>query len=42
MGQIDILNYGNRSPQAPLLKKKPSEYMNEGQIYYPSELWEKR
>ena len=40
MGQIDILKYGNRSPQAPLLKKKPSEYMNGGQIYYHSELWE--
>ena len=40
MGQIDILKYGNRSLQASLLKKKPSEYMNGGQIYYHSELRE--
>ena len=26
--------------QAPLLKKKPSEYMTDGRIYYHAELWE--
>ncbi|MFQ5917671.1 MAG: amidohydrolase family protein [Candidatus Binatia bacterium] len=40
MDRLD-LEYGNRSPQAPLLKKKPSEYMKEGKIYYHAELWEK-
>lgn len=34
------MEYRNRSPQAPLLKKKPSEYMKGGQIYYHAELWE--
>ena len=34
------MEYGHRSPQAPLLKKKPSEYMTSGRIYYHAELWE--
>ncbi|MCZ6547614.1 MAG: amidohydrolase family protein [Deltaproteobacteria bacterium] len=40
MDRLDM-EYGNRSPQAPLLKMKPSEYMSGGQIYYHAELWEK-
>ncbi|MGH7774048.1 MAG: amidohydrolase family protein [Candidatus Binatia bacterium] len=39
MDRLDM-EYGNRSPQAPLLNKKPSEYMKGGQIYYHAELWE--
>jgi predicted TIM-barrel fold metal-dependent hydrolase len=39
MDRMDM-EYGHRSPQAPLLKKKPSEYMTSGQIYYHAELWE--
>jgi predicted TIM-barrel fold metal-dependent hydrolase len=35
------MEYKNRSHQAPLLKKKPSEYMTGGQVYYHMELWEK-
>jgi predicted TIM-barrel fold metal-dependent hydrolase len=34
------MEFGHRSPQAPLLKKKPSEYMTSGRIYYHAELWE--
>lgn len=40
MDRLDI-EYRNRSPQAPLVKKKPSEYMKSGQLYYHTELWEK-
>jgi len=32
--------FKNRQPQAPLLKKKPSDYLRSGQIYYHTELWE--
>jgi predicted TIM-barrel fold metal-dependent hydrolase len=39
MDRLDM-EYKNRAHQAPLLKKKPSEYMKEGQIYYHTELWE--
>ena len=39
MDRMDM-EYGHRSPQAPLLKKKPSEYLTSGQIYYHAELWE--
>lgn len=39
MDRLDM-EYKNRSHQAPLLKKKPSEYMKGGQIYYHTELWE--
>jgi predicted TIM-barrel fold metal-dependent hydrolase len=39
MDRMDM-EYGHRSPQAPLLHKKPSEYMTNGQIYYHAELWE--
>lgn len=39
MDRLDM-EYKNRAPQAPLLKKKPSEYMKGGQIYYHTELWE--
>ena len=39
MDRMDM-EYGHRSPQAPLLKKKPSEYMISGRIYYHAELWE--
>jgi uncharacterized protein len=39
MDRMDM-EFSHRSPQAPLLKKKPSEYMKGGQIYYHSELWE--
>jgi predicted TIM-barrel fold metal-dependent hydrolase len=39
MDRLDV-EYGNRSPQAPLLKKKPSEYMSDGRIYFHAELWE--
>jgi predicted TIM-barrel fold metal-dependent hydrolase len=39
MDRLDS-EYKNRAPQAPLLKKKPSEYLNGGQIYYHTELWE--
>jgi len=39
MDRMDM-EYGNRTPQAPLLKKKPSEYMRDGRIYFHAELWE--
>jgi uncharacterized protein len=39
MDRMDM-EFGHRSPQAPLLKKKPSEYMTGGRIYYHAELWE--
>ncbi len=39
MDRMDM-EYGHRSPQAPLLKKKPSEYMKDGRIYFHAELWE--
>jgi len=39
MDRLDM-EYGNRRAQAPLLKKKPSQYMSGGQIYYHAELWE--
>jgi len=39
MDRLDV-EYGNRAPQAPLLKKKPSEYMRSGRIYFHAELWE--
>ncbi len=39
MDRLDV-EYGNRTPQAPLLKKKPSEYMRDGRIYFHAELWE--
>lgn len=39
MDRLDM-EYKNRAHQAPLLKKKPSEYMKGGQIYYHTELWE--
>jgi uncharacterized protein len=39
MDRMDM-EFGHRSPQAPLLKKKPSEYMTDGRIYYHAELWE--
>ncbi len=39
MDRLDM-EYKNRAHQAPLLKKKPSEYMKRGQIYYHTELWE--
>lgn len=39
MDRLDA-EYGNRTPQAPLLKKKPSEYMRDGRIYFHAELWE--
>jgi predicted TIM-barrel fold metal-dependent hydrolase len=39
MDRMDM-EYGHRSPQAPLLKKKPSEYMTSGRIYFHAELWE--
>ena len=32
MGRIDILKYAHRSPQVPLLKKRPSEYMHPNPI----------
>jgi predicted TIM-barrel fold metal-dependent hydrolase len=40
MDRLDM-EYGNRMHQAPLLKKKPSEYMKGGQLYFHAELWEK-
>jgi len=40
MDRLDM-EYGNRLPQVPLCKKKPSEYMTNGRIYYHAELWEK-
>lgn len=39
MDRLD-LEYKNRAHQAPLLKKKPSDYLKGGQIYYHTELWE--
>ena len=39
MDRLDM-EYKNRPHQAPLLKKKPSEYMKGGRIYYHTELWE--
>jgi predicted TIM-barrel fold metal-dependent hydrolase len=39
MDRLDM-EYKNRAHQAPQLKKKPSEYMKGGQIYYHTELWE--
>jgi predicted TIM-barrel fold metal-dependent hydrolase len=39
MDRLD-LEYKNRAHQAPLLKKKPSDYLKSGQIYYHTELWE--
>jgi len=39
MDRLDM-EYKNRAHQAPLLKKKPSEYMKGGQIYFHTELWE--
>jgi len=39
MDRLDM-EYGHRSPQAPLLKKKPSEYMKDGRIFFHAELWE--
>jgi predicted TIM-barrel fold metal-dependent hydrolase len=39
MDRLDM-EYKNRPHQAPLVKKKPSEYMRGGQIYYHAELWE--
>jgi len=39
MDRLDV-EYGNRAPQAPLLKKKPSEYMRDGRIFFHAELWE--
>jgi predicted TIM-barrel fold metal-dependent hydrolase len=39
MDRLDM-EYKNRAHQAPLLKKKPSDYMKSGQIYYHTELWE--
>ena len=39
MDRMDM-EYGHRSPQAPLLKKQPSEYLTSGRIYYHAELWE--
>jgi predicted TIM-barrel fold metal-dependent hydrolase len=39
MDRMDM-EYGHRSPQAPLLTRAPSEYMKGGQIYYHAELWE--
>ena len=39
MDRLDM-EYKNRAHQAPLLKKKPSEYMKSGQIFYHTELWE--
>jgi predicted TIM-barrel fold metal-dependent hydrolase len=39
MDRLDM-EYKHRSHQAPLLKKKPSDYMKGGQIYYHAELWE--
>jgi len=39
MDRLDM-EYKNRAHQAPLLKKKPGEYMKGGQIYYHTELWE--
>lgn len=40
MDRLDM-EYKNRTPQAPLLKKKPSEYMRGGQLFYHAELWER-
>ncbi|MBI4482903.1 MAG: amidohydrolase [Acidobacteria bacterium] len=40
MDRLD-LEYENRAHQAPLLNKRPSDYMRGGQIYYHTELWEK-
>jgi predicted TIM-barrel fold metal-dependent hydrolase len=40
MDRLDM-EYGNRAHQAPLLKKKPSEYMRGGQLYFHAELWER-
>ncbi|MBI2986400.1 MAG: amidohydrolase [Deltaproteobacteria bacterium] len=40
MDRLDM-EYKNRARQAPHLKKKPSEYMKGGQLYYHTELWEK-
>ena len=40
MDRLDM-EYGNRTHQAPLLKKKPSEYMRGGQLYFHAELWER-
>jgi predicted TIM-barrel fold metal-dependent hydrolase len=40
MDRLDM-EYANRAHQAPLLKKKPSEYMRSGPIYYHAELWER-
>jgi predicted TIM-barrel fold metal-dependent hydrolase len=39
MDRMDM-EYGHRSPQAPLLKKQPSAYLTSGRIYYHAELWE--
>jgi len=39
MDRLDM-EYKNRAHQAPLLRKKPSEYMKSGQIYFHTELWE--
>jgi hypothetical protein len=39
MDRLDM-EYKNRAHQAPLLKKKPSDYMKSGQIFYHTELWE--
>jgi predicted TIM-barrel fold metal-dependent hydrolase len=39
MDRLDM-EYSHRQHQAPLLKKRPSEYMKGGQIYYHTELWE--
>ncbi|HWP56403.1 MAG TPA: amidohydrolase family protein [Candidatus Acidoferrales bacterium] len=40
MDRLDM-EYANRAHQAPLLKKKPSDYMKGGQLYFHAELWEK-
>lgn len=40
MDRLDM-EYGNRAHQAPLLKKKPSDYMRGGQLYFHTELWER-
>ena len=39
MDRLDM-EYKHRAHQAPLLKKRPSDYMKSGQIFYHTELWE--